>query len=99
LYINSQKSQEEFCDDIIDDLMPDDVRQLIIYEDELTQLGEFEKIFPTTKSHQYLQFFDVPRYYNLLFDAWEKKYGKNREEGISRLQKLCKAKYHLESVF
>jgi len=97
LYIN-MKNQEEFSDDIIDDLTPDDVRQLIIYEDELTQLGGFEKIFPTTKSYQYLQFFDVPRYYNLLFNAWEMKYGKNREEGISRLQKLCKTKYHLESV-
>ncbi|RLU18834.1 hypothetical protein DMN91_009191 [Ooceraea biroi] len=93
------RNREDYLDEIIDDLTPDDVRQLITYEDELTQLGRFERIFPTTTSHQYLQYFDVPRYYNMLFDAWEAKYGDNREEGISRLQKLCKTKYHLEQVF
>ncbi|KYN42127.1 Tubulin polyglutamylase TTLL4 [Trachymyrmex septentrionalis] len=98
LYANL-RNREDYLDEIIDDLTPDDVRHLIMYEDELTQLGNFEKIFPTATSHQYLQYFDVPRYYNMLFDAWETKYGDNREEGISRLQKLCKAKYHLEQVF
>lgn len=78
--------------------MPDDVRHLIAYEDELTQLGRFQKIFPTASSHQYLQYFEVPRYYNMLLDAWETKYGYNREEGISRLQKMCRTKYHLEQA-
>ncbi|XP_071570300.1 tubulin monoglutamylase TTLL4 isoform X1 [Temnothorax nylanderi] len=97
LYANL-RNREDYLDEIIDDLTPDDVRHLITYEDELTQLGNFEKIFPTTTSHEYLQYFDVPRYYNMLFDAWETKYGDNREEGISRLQKLCKTKYHLEQA-
>lgn len=97
LYANL-RNREDYLDEIIEDLTPDDVRYLITYEDELTQLGRFEKIFPTTTSHQYLQYFDVPRYYNMLFDAWEAKYGDNRDEGITRLQKLCKTKYHLEQV-
>lgn len=92
------RNRDDYLHDIIEDLTPDDVRQLITYEDELTQLDRFEKIFPNIVSHQYLQYFDVPRYYNMLLDAWENKYGNynNREEGISRLQKLCKTKYHLE---
>ncbi|XP_014479842.1 PREDICTED: tubulin polyglutamylase TTLL4-like [Dinoponera quadriceps] len=91
------RNREDYLHDIIDDLTPDDVRHLIIYEDELTQLDRFEKIFPTADSHRYSQYFDIPRYYNMLLDAWEAKYGDgSREEGISRLQKLCKTKYHLE---
>lgn len=95
LYANL-RIREDYLDEILEDLTPDDVRHLITYEDELTQLGRFEKIFPTTTSHQYLQYFEVSRYYNMLFDAWEAKYGDNRDEGISRLQKLCKTRYHLE---
>ncbi|XP_076652406.1 tubulin monoglutamylase TTLL4 isoform X2 [Halictus rubicundus] len=89
------RNRDDYIDDIIDILTPDDVRHLIAYEDELTQLDKFEKIFPTVDSHEYLQYFDVPRYYNMLFDAWEMKYSENREKGIARLQKLCEAKYHL----
>ncbi|XP_035743508.1 uncharacterized protein LOC118451242 [Vespa mandarinia] len=95
LYANL-RDREDYIDEIIEDLTPDDVRHLIAYEDELTQLDRFEKIFPTSTSHEYMQFFDVPRYYNMLLDAWEFAYGDNREKGISRLQKLCQAKYHLE---
>ncbi|KAG7210946.1 hypothetical protein KM043_016320 [Ampulex compressa] len=88
-------NRKYYLEEILEDLTPDDVRHLIAYEDELTQLGRFEKIFPTATSHEYLQYFDEPRYYNMLLDAWEAKYGDNRQEGISRLEKLCKMKYHL----
>lgn len=91
------RNRGDYLHDIIDDLTPDDVRHLITYEDELTQLDRFEKIFPTVDSHRYSQYFDVPRYYNMLLDAWETKYSDgSREEGICRLQKLCKTRYHLE---
>ncbi|XP_068994059.1 tubulin monoglutamylase TTLL4-like [Neodiprion pinetum] len=92
---SNQHKRERYLQDIIEDLTPDDVRNLIVYEDELTQLESFEKIFPTKTSHEYLQYFEVPRYYNKLFDAWETKYADNRTEGITRLQNLCLAKYHL----
>lgn len=95
---SNQRNREEYLESIIQTLTPDDVRQLIVYEDELTQLNTFEKIFPTATSYKYLQYFDVPRYYNLLFDAWETKYAENRLEGIMRLQKLCQQKYHLEQT-
>lgn len=42
----------------------------------------FQKIFPTPNTYEYLQYLESPRYYNLLFDAWETKYHKNRQEGI-----------------
>ncbi|KOC61042.1 Tubulin polyglutamylase TTLL4 [Habropoda laboriosa] len=90
------RNREDYLDDIIKDLTPDDVRHLITYEDELTQLDTFEKIFPTSTSYEYLQYFEVPRYYNMLLDAWEMKYAENRSKGIMRLQKLCQKKYHLE---
>ncbi|XP_043263456.1 tubulin polyglutamylase TTLL4-like [Colletes gigas] len=95
LYANL-RDRDEYLEEIIEDLTPDDVRHFVIYEDELTQIDKFEKIFPTSESHEYLQFFEVPRYYNMLFDAWEVKYGDDRAKGISRLQKLCRKKYHLE---
>lgn len=95
-YFSHQRMRrEEYLREIIEELTPDDIRHLIAYEDELTQLDSFEKIFPTKNSHDYFQFFDVPRYYNMLFDAWENKHADNRTKGINRLQRLCQTKYHL----
>jgi hypothetical protein len=45
----------------------------------------FVKIFPTASTHVYHEFFEAPRYYNMMFDAWETKYSENRQEGIGRL--------------
>lgn len=95
LFVNLT-NREDYLEEILETLTPDDVRYLIAYEDELTQIDRFEKIFPSRKSHKYLPFFEGPRYYNMLFDAWEDKYGPDRETGIARLQRLCKTKYHLE---
>ena len=81
---------------ILDNLTPDDVRHLIHYEDELTSLGSFQKIFPTAETRKYFRYFQNISYYNLLLDAWEKEYSFNRNEGTSRLQDLCQKKYHLK---
>jgi tubulin polyglutamylase TTLL4 len=89
-------SREEYLEDILKDLTPDDVRHLIQWEDELTQAGRFLKIFPTTATHMYHEFFESPRYYNMMFDAWETKYSENRQEGIALLESLCLQKIHLE---
>ncbi|VVC41200.1 Hypothetical protein CINCED_3A015863 [Cinara cedri] len=95
-YYTNVESREEYINSILDDLLPDDVRHLIAYEDELTQVGSFQKVFPTTSSFKYHQYFDGPRYYNMLFDAWECKYSNKREEGIAMLDMLCQSKVHLE---
>ncbi|KAE9524189.1 hypothetical protein AGLY_015434 [Aphis glycines] len=95
-YFINMESRAEYIDSILDDLLPDDIRHLIVYEDELTQIGSFQKVFPTTSSFKYHQYFDSARYYNMLLDAWECKYSNNRDEGIAVLEKLCQLKIHLE---
>ncbi|CAI6358011.1 unnamed protein product [Macrosiphum euphorbiae] len=95
-YYTNIESREEYIDSILDDLLPDDIRHLIVYEDELTQVGSFQKVFPTTTSSKYHKYFDSSRYYNMLLDAWECKYSNNRGEGIAVLEKLCQLKIHLE---
>ncbi|XP_046436053.1 tubulin monoglutamylase TTLL4-like [Neodiprion fabricii] len=87
--------RQDYLESILATLTPDDVRRLIRYEDEATQVGGFEKIFPTRSSHRYHKFFDKLRYYNKLLDAWEETYWPNKAEGLSRLQKLCREKRHL----
>lgn len=88
--------REEYLESILQDLTPDDVRHLIQYEDELTQIGNFQKIFPTKETHDYHQFFEAPRYYNMLFDAWETKQHANRAPGIALLESLCEKQVHLD---
>ncbi|KZC14544.1 Tubulin polyglutamylase TTLL4 [Dufourea novaeangliae] len=85
----------EYLKTILRNLTPGDVRVLIRHEDEITQTGRFEKIFPTYDTFKYLGLFDETRYYNMLLDAWENEYAKNRSVGIERLRKLCRRKYHL----
>lgn len=92
------KERGEYFPNILDNLTPDDVRHLVRYEDEATQAGNFEKIFPTKYTNEYERFFEKPRYYNRLLDAWEEVYGSNRKAGISRLQKLCIEKFHLLKI-
>jgi hypothetical protein len=78
-------------------LTPDDVRCLIRAEDEMAQLTRFARIFPAHDTHErYAKFFQQPRYYNLLIDAWEHKYGDCRHAGIDRLEQLCQEKVHLK---
>ncbi|XP_015607158.1 tubulin polyglutamylase TTLL4 isoform X2 [Cephus cinctus] len=89
-------NRNEYLNDILEDLTPDDVRQLVLFEDELSQVDRFETIFPTSESHEYFRYFDVPRYYNMLLDAWKYKNGNDRDKGIARLRQLCKVNYHLE---
>ena len=59
---------------ILDVLTPDDIRILIESVDEHHRRGNFQCIFPSEISHKYLEFFEQPRYYNLLLDAWSQKY-------------------------
>jgi tubulin polyglutamylase TTLL4 len=77
-------------------LTPDDVRCLIVTEDELSRCQPLERIFPAPNSHKYLHFTDQPRYYNHLLDAWEHRYSKKRECGIAVLRTLCWKRHHLK---
>uniref|UniRef100_A0A1A9WDN5 Tubulin polyglutamylase TTLL4 n=1 Tax=Glossina brevipalpis TaxID=37001 RepID=A0A1A9WDN5_9MUSC len=91
----SVELREEYLESILENLMPDDVRCLIVTEDELARCKPLERIFPTPNTHVYLSFIDNPRYYNRLLDAWETRYGHCREQGIELLANFCKDNYHL----
>ncbi|XP_037303284.1 tubulin polyglutamylase TTLL4 isoform X5 [Manduca sexta] len=96
IYTNME-DREMYLRDILSTLTPDDVRHLIQAEDELTQTGDMERVFPTNHTHKYLAYLAGPRYYNRLFDAWETRYGNNRNLGIDLLRNLCDIGYHLET--
>ncbi|XP_076232871.1 tubulin monoglutamylase TTLL4 [Calliopsis andreniformis] len=97
--INALKTRKEYLDRILDKLTRDDLRQLVRYEDELTQIGNFEKIFPTNQSHSYLRYFEVERYYDRLLHAWEYRYSNKRNEGINMLKKFCERMLHIQQSY
>lgn len=83
---------------ILKHLTPDDIRQLMIAEDELARAAPLERIFPSATSHKYLKFLEHPRYHNRLLDAWEHRYGANqklRDEGIALLRRYAEDRIHL----
>jgi tubulin polyglutamylase TTLL4 len=83
-------------DGILETLTPDDVRCLLLTEDELARSAPLERIFPAPKTHKYLAFTENPRYYNRLLDAWEHRYIKKRAEGIQLLREMCEKRVHLQ---
>ncbi|CAH1408056.1 unnamed protein product [Nezara viridula] len=95
-HFSSLEDREMYLDSILEDLTPDDVRHLVQYEDELTQTGNFQRIFPTSKTFPYHKFLEGECYYNRLMDAWEYKYSRRREEGIDVLRSLCVREVHLD---
>lgn len=76
-------------DSILNELTQNDIRVLMLAEDELSRCGHFKRVFPTATSGKYLTYFDKPRYYNLLLDAWERRYKDNRLEGINHLSSMA----------
>ncbi|XP_037957088.1 probable beta-tubulin polyglutamylase isoform X2 [Teleopsis dalmanni] len=90
------EDREDYIDAILDNLTPDDVRCLIVAEDEFARCSPLERIFPTCDTYKYLKYTEGARYYNRLLDAWENRYGKNRAEGIALLRDFCMDNYHLE---
>lgn len=83
---------------ILDVLTPDDVLVLMETEDELSRCGLFERLLPTAQSKPYLQFFETPRYYNILLDEWTKQYMRDTYRpsiGVSLLQSLASKAVHL----
>lgn len=73
---------KDFYSTILEVLTPDDVRVLAESEDELSRLGDFERIFPSPASSRYLRFFEQPRYLNILLNQWEQKYNQTRSKGV-----------------
>ncbi|XP_061510802.1 tubulin monoglutamylase TTLL4 isoform X2 [Anopheles gambiae] len=95
-FIQKDMAREDYLNTILEELTPDDVRCLLLTEDELARSAPLERILPAPNSYRYIGFTENPRYYNRLLDAWEHRYGHNRSEGIALLQSLCERKVHLQ---
>lgn len=95
-FIQKDVGREEYLCPILDELTPDDLRCLLLAEDELARSAPLERILPAPNSHRYIGFTEHPRYYNRLLDAWEHRYCHNRADGIALLQSLCAQKFHLQ---
>ncbi|KAG7331003.1 hypothetical protein KOW79_004972 [Hemibagrus wyckioides] len=97
-YLTQNFGDQDSISTILEVLTPDDVRVLAESEDELSRLGEFERIFPSPASSRYLRFFEQPRYLNILLNQWEQKFGQNRSQGIELLRSLCQKRVHLGNL-
>lgn len=82
-------SKSFYSDNLLDELTQNDIRMLMLSEDELSRSGRFRRVFPTANSDKYFKYFDKTRYNNLLLHAWERCYAHDRREGISRLSHLA----------
>lgn len=72
---------EEYYENILDNLTPDDVRILIETEDEFSRRGSFHRIFPGAGTNRYMKYFNENRYYNILLNAWTNKYEEDPAKG------------------
>lgn len=95
-YIQKDMAREEYLNNILEELTPDDVRCLLLTEDELARSAPLERILPAPMSYRYVCFTEHPRYYNRLLDAWEFRYSHRRAEGIALLKSMCQQKVHLQ---
>lgn len=88
-------SRSSYLDNILDNLNGADIRVLVKYCEERTQLNKFTKAFPTKKTHEYFQFMDYLSYNDKLLDAFEEKFGENIEAGIAYVESYCKNNAHI----
>lgn len=89
--------REEYIENILDDLSPYDVKQLIRHEDENSQTEIFRRIWPTNQSHKYFRFLDKIPYNEKLLDAYESYYFADRDSGLDYLREYCERKIHLKT--
>ncbi|CAK5110672.1 unnamed protein product [Meloidogyne enterolobii] len=93
-YFNENK---EIREDICDVLTGSDLRILIEFEDELTRIGEFELVYPSTKLN-YLKYMRLPLYSNLLLSFWQKIKKEEKMIKMKEISKLCSKKEHLAKI-
>ena len=68
----------------LNSLTDGEVSALMTAEDELSQTRHWERIFPTSSTGLYSQFWSSESHYDGLLQAWETKYGGSeaaREQG------------------
>lgn len=73
--------KQQALETILDILTPDDIRILTETVDENSRCGDFHRVFPSSTSQLYHIYFEQPRYYNLLLQAWCTKHQKSESKG------------------
>ena len=91
----TDKSRESYLDSILENINSADVRTLIKYLEEKSQLGKFTKAFPTKRTHQYFQFMDYLSYNDKLLDAFEERFGDNIQEAVEFVESYCRNNSHI----
>ncbi|KAI3386752.1 hypothetical protein SNEBB_004754 [Seison nebaliae] len=101
VYFLQNYKNEQVREEILEILTPDDIRCLIGMEDEYERRGAFAMLFPFERnSKKYLDYFEVPRYYNILACEWFNRYHQSatdRKKGISLLNSYCRKRIHLDN--
>merc|ERR1711892_266507 len=98
-FLSDFEPRHSDSENILENLLPSDVRTILRSEDELSQTRVWTRIFPTPSTQHLLQFVSPPSYCDLLLTAWEEKFGtclKKREEGQEVLRNLCNQMHHLQ---
>ncbi|ETN68370.1 Tubulin-tyrosine ligase family protein [Necator americanus] len=76
---------------ILKRLTQEDIRTLVEFEDEYRRRGNFRLIFPTAGTAYMQSYFVQPVYANLMLQQWQiEQEACGREDGISRLESLCR---------
>lgn len=91
----NQKDRKSYLPAILKELTGADVKILVKTLDEFSQLKKFSRIFPRKNSNKYFEFFDELPYYDKLLDAFEDRFGENRDEGIEFVRQYCERNVHL----
>ncbi|EJW79113.1 hypothetical protein WUBG_09978 [Wuchereria bancrofti] len=81
---------------ILDELTGCDARILIEFEDELDRSGNFDLIFPTAETIDYVKYYNSPlTYSNLLLAQWQvEQEARGREIGIGILEDISSKSEH-----
>nr|CAB3267356.1 tubulin polyglutamylase TTLL4-like [Phallusia mammillata] len=86
--------EQELIAFMLDTLTVNDIRMLVESDDEHARSGDFHRIFPNCNK-KYLQYFEQPRYYNVLLHAWEVKYRHQKARALNLLDMFCRKGLHL----
>lgn len=80
----------------MDELTGYDARILIEFEDELSRVGNFDLIFPTASTIDYVKYYKNPlTYSNLLLARWQvEQEARGREIGIGILEDISSKSGH-----
>jgi len=91
LKYGNTKDRQLYLTSILHNLTRDDIRMLMITEDELGRVTAGKRIFPGRSIAKYIPLIGSSSYYYKLLDAWETKYGESRSTGRLLLENLSQA--------